>query len=484
MGSPALALWGGGDALPLSATWEHPREMGAELLADEPRYDVGGRFGPRPGEAYIHRLAARHSLWWGGLAARADLFSFAAVSDLDVTLNDLCEPLTEATHDLIDLLTRAIIAVLQYFDLLPSDQSWRLWPRIMDLCSERGTVPPIRPPRWGTVPIPEGGPRPRPGSAHYHPTPPYARAAGVRWVRGRVPPASPFIADALTKRPAKWRGRWPYAPEPYRAGPYLTGLPEQRQLREWLQAARFEYRLHGPKSRGWRRTKVRPLPRFRRSWTTRIAHAMLGGDEFDARLEARWVKILRRTWWLGPLRWYLLRGPAVPPANLPGDRAWAALVWGLYGSKWGAYDLGRPLPLNEAGLVPHPPLSTAPRRHVWWHPPGGLRPPRGANPQSPAPALPPLPPRPRGATEAGALAPGLWGREPCPQGPNSTGVRVPRPQTGGSRWLPTFWARSLPFCPPSDRWTRCQTPAPGGPSFGARGLSPAALWPPIQPWAA
>jgi len=62
--------------------------MGSELLADEPGHGARGRFVQTSVEPYIHRLTARHSVWWGAIAARADISRLGDESALDSTLEE------------------------------------------------------------------------------------------------------------------------------------------------------------------------------------------------------------------------------------------------------------------------------------------------------------------------------------------------------------------------------------------------------------
>lgn len=173
--------------------------MGTEILADEPRYDVGQRFATLTTEPYAHDILVRHSLWWGIVAARANVHRLLVESDLEPALDEgfdeHCEPLIELFHAVVDPI---IVAILVWLGLLPSDQSWRLWPRIVQLLSGMGERPPFSGPHLEYWVAPE--------SRRYHHNPAHLRGAGARCIGGRLPPYAPHTARALEYRPEKWGG--------------------------------------------------------------------------------------------------------------------------------------------------------------------------------------------------------------------------------------------------------------------------------------
>ena len=63
VGNRSLALWRG-DALAAVPTWEYQPELAAELLHDEPTFEVLGRFNPIYTDSYVQCLSVSHLLWW------------------------------------------------------------------------------------------------------------------------------------------------------------------------------------------------------------------------------------------------------------------------------------------------------------------------------------------------------------------------------------------------------------------------------------
>jgi len=167
----------------------------------------------------------------------------------------------------------------------PTDQAWRLWPHVFQLVAGEGERLPFSGPHMQHWVAPE--------SRRYHHNPRHLRGVYARCVGGRLPPYTPSAARALEYRPEKWGGgAWAYSTWPNRAGPFLGRRPPGSGR---FRRIRLRHRMYGPKGRGWPMTRPPRLPVFRRSWTTRIAHMMLGGTDLDDRLVALGIKLLRRT---------------------------------------------------------------------------------------------------------------------------------------------------------------------------------------------
>ena len=88
---------------------------------------------------------------------------------------------------------------------------------------------------------------------------------------------------------------------------------------------------------------------------------MLGGASLDAKLGAFGRDILQYTLRLAPLWRYFPSGPLGPDCSASRARRWRALVYGVYGSRWGCYNLdsvGRPVEVRGLSpLVAQSPLA-------------------------------------------------------------------------------------------------------------------------------